>query len=95
MKEINCTQKLLFSWVHCYSNLDGLGPLYLVVTCGGNRENSVKSSNNSECHMEEAQQHRPVEGYQGGHHVFQCIVLFIIYLLFQILHRQCLKQIKW
>lgn len=91
----NCTQKGPFSCVHRYSDLDDLGPLDLVVTCGGNRENSVKSSKDTEGDVEQAQQQGPAGGHQGAHQVFHRNVLFILNLLFQILHRQRLKRIKW
>lgn len=94
-ERIKLYTELLFFCVQCGCNLHDLGPLCLVVTCGGNRENPVKSSNNTEGHMEEAQQHGPAEGHHGGQQVFHCNVLSIIYLLLQILNRQCLKQIKW
>lgn len=87
-------KKKLHSKRSVLSDLDGLGPLDLAVTCGGNRENSVKPSKDTERDVEQAQQQGPAGGHQGAHQVFHGNVLFILNLLFQILHRQRLKQMK-
>lgn len=91
---------LLYSFRIMHSNLYGLGPLHQIASHEGVGEDSAKSSGHTERHMEEAQQHRPVEGHQGGHHVRHRHVLYLLHLLLQTLHGQNLKkrervQVNW